>query len=171
MDARRFRTEAWIGEYENAEGLSGRRTVLFGGHFFLVTFLWASKEKVTPSRQWTKTGAMPNDKQRPWIPAFAGMTARKPLVVFFTPASPRAFHARRAAGMDARRFRTEPRRASTKMPKARPVAGLFFSGRPFLFGDFFFGPAKKKSLGRGSGRRPALSRMTSNVHGSLPSRG
>jgi hypothetical protein len=32
------------------------------------------------------------------------------------------------------------------------------SGRPFLFGDFFFGPAKKKLLGRGSGRRSALSR-------------
>jgi hypothetical protein len=59
--------------------------------------------------------------------------------------------------MDARRFRTEPLMASTKIPKALPVAGLFFSGRPFLFGDFFFGPAKKKLLGRGSGRRPALS--------------
>jgi hypothetical protein len=47
--------------------------------------------------------------------------------------------------------------ASTKIPKVSPVAGLYFSGRPFLFGDFFFGPAKKKLLGRGSGRRPALS--------------
>jgi hypothetical protein len=31
------------------------------------------------------------------------------------------------------------------MPKARPVAGLFFSGRPFLFGDFFFGGQQRKS--------------------------
>jgi hypothetical protein len=60
--------------------------------------------------------------------------------------------------MDARRFRTEPWMASTKIPKLLPIAGLFFSGRPFLFGDFFFGPAKKKSLGLGSGRRPALYR-------------
>jgi hypothetical protein len=59
--------------------------------------------------------------------------------------------------MDARRFRTEPLMASTKMPKVNPVAGLYFSGRPFLFGDFVFGPAKKKLLGRGSGRRPTLS--------------
>jgi hypothetical protein len=66
------------------------------------------------------------------------------LAAFCTPASLSDLETRRAAGMDARRFRTEPWMASTKMPKVNPVAGLYFSGRPFLFGDFFFGPAKKK---------------------------
>jgi hypothetical protein len=43
------------------------------------------------------------------------------------------------------------------MPKVPPVAGLFFSGRPFLLVTFLWA-SKEKSLGRGSGRRPALSR-------------
>jgi hypothetical protein len=64
------------GEYENPEGLSGRQTVLSGRPFlFGDFFLWASKEKVTRPRQRTKTSAFSKAKQqRPWIPAFAGMT-------------------------------------------------------------------------------------------------
>jgi hypothetical protein len=39
MDARRFRTEPWNGEYENPEGLSDRRIAVFGEAIsFLVTF-------------------------------------------------------------------------------------------------------------------------------------
>jgi hypothetical protein len=66
------------GEYENPEVLSGRRTVLSGRPFlFGDFFLWASKEKVTRPRQRTKLVALPKErKQRPWIPAFAGMTAK-----------------------------------------------------------------------------------------------
>jgi hypothetical protein len=67
------------GEYENPEGLSGRRTVLSGRPFlFGDFFLWASKEKVTRPRQRTKTDAFPKDQQSHWIPAFAGMTAGMP---------------------------------------------------------------------------------------------
>jgi hypothetical protein len=84
--------------------------------------------------------------------------------------SPGAFQTRRAARMDARRFRTEPWRASTKIPKVHPVAGLFCRGGPFFLVTSFFGPAKKKSLGRGSGRKPWLYRKNeSNVHGLLAS--
>jgi hypothetical protein len=65
------------GEYENPEGFSDRRTVLARPFLFGDFFLWASKEKVTRPRQRTKTGAVPKAKQqRPWIPAFAGMTAK-----------------------------------------------------------------------------------------------
>jgi hypothetical protein len=78
----------------------------------LVTFsLGASKEKVTRPRQWTKTGAMPNDKQRPWIPAFAGMTARKPLVGSLG-------HTAAAADEDRR------------LPESAKVAGLLASPIP-----------------------------------------
>jgi hypothetical protein len=65
------------GEYENPEGASGCRIVLSGRPFlFGDFFLWASKEKVTRPRQRTKTGAFWKARQqRPWIPAFAGMTA------------------------------------------------------------------------------------------------
>jgi len=35
--------------------------------------------------------------------------------------------------------------ASTKIPKASPVAGLSCSGRPFLFGDLFLWASKEKS--------------------------
>src|SRR5205809_1367249 len=52
-----------------------------------------------------------------------------------------------------------------RKPKASPVAGLPCSGRPFLFGDVFFGPAKKKSLGRGRGRKPALLRRPERARG------
>jgi hypothetical protein len=44
-------------------------------------------------------------------------------------------------------------------------------GEAIFFGDFFFGPAKKKSLGRGSGRRTAPYCKTSHVHGCPLSRG
>jgi hypothetical protein len=73
------------GEYENPEGFSDRRTVLARPFLFGDFFLWASKEKACPEpvegvtrpRQRTKTGAVPKAKQqRPWIPAFAGMTAK-----------------------------------------------------------------------------------------------
>jgi hypothetical protein len=36
--------------------------------------------------------------------------------------------------------------------------GLSGRGGPFFLVTFFFGPAKKKSLGRGSGRKPSLCR-------------
>jgi len=47
------------GEYENPEGVSGRRTVLARPFLFGDFFLWASKEKVTRPRQRTKTDALP----------------------------------------------------------------------------------------------------------------
>src|SRR6476620_787262 len=46
--------------------------------------------------------------------------------------------------MDARRFRTEPWMASTKIPTETPVAGLPCSGRPFLLGDLFLWASKEK---------------------------
>jgi hypothetical protein len=59
--------------------------------------------------------------------------------------------------MDVRRFRTAMD-GEYENPEGLSGRRIDLSRRPFLFGDFFFGPAKKKLLGRGSGRRLALSR-------------
>src|SRR5690348_8953788 len=60
-------------------------------------------------------------------------------------------------------------------PECASDRRIVLSRRPFLFGDFFFGPAKKKLLGSGSGRRPALSRKRDSkvqrlhLRGEMPS--
>jgi hypothetical protein len=68
--------------------------------------------------------------------------------------------------MDGRRFRTEPWNGEYENPEGFSSRRIVLSGRPFLFGDFFLWASKEKacpelvegSLGRGSGRKPSLSR-------------
>jgi hypothetical protein len=63
-------------------------------------------------------------------------------------------------------------------PEGASGRRIVLSGRPFLFGDFFFGPAKKKpvlSLSKGYSAAAAdedqrFTARPNNVHGSPPGR-
>jgi hypothetical protein len=48
--------------------------------------------------------------------------------------------------MDGRRFRTEPWNGEYENPEGLSGRRIDVSGRPFLFGDFFFGPTKKRPV-------------------------
>jgi hypothetical protein len=87
----------------------------------------------------------------------------------YTPASRRAIQTRRAAGMDARRFRTEPWMASTKIPKMLPIAGLFFSGGHFFLVTFSLGQQRKSHSAAAADEDPRFTASPSKVHGLLAS--
>ncbi|VXB57114.1 hypothetical protein LUTEI9C_30293 [Luteimonas sp. 9C] len=61
-------------------------------------------------------------------------------------------HTRRAAGMDARRFPTEPGWRVGKCRNER-LAGFASSGRRFSLVPFLLGSTKRNELGRASGRK------------------
>jgi hypothetical protein len=76
QDVRRFPTEPWMASRKIPAISPIAVSLCRGRHFLLVTFLCASKEKLPARQGGSFCFQGKQNKQRPWIPAYAGMTAQ-----------------------------------------------------------------------------------------------
>jgi hypothetical protein len=77
MDVRRFRTEPWMASTKIPKVSPVAGLICRGGHFFLVTFSLGQQRKSYSAAAADEDWRFRESFQSHWIPAFAGMTAKR----------------------------------------------------------------------------------------------